>query len=211
MRNSAIPNPGQWQGFDDALSAAKAHGLKVVWVLGNQWGNCENIEPGTSDDGYHQPAWYQGGYKQAGGGNALSYRDFVQATAQRYKDNPTIAMWSLLNEAEAGTVVVGTTCPNETLSSQAMTGFVADMASAIRAVDPHHLLTLGTRGQTDNCGLQDDHYMSVQKPLDVLTLHSYAMSYDRAQALSKNASDAGKPLIMTLPRFGGHLACGSMR
>ena len=184
------------------MSTAKAHGLKIVWVLGNQWGNCENIEPGTASDGYHQPAWYQTFYKQVGGNNSQSYRDFALSTVQRYKNDPTIAMWSLLNEAEAGTVVQGTDCPNETLSSQAMTGFVADMASAIRAVDHNHLLTLGTRGQENNCGLQGDNYLAVQEPLDVLGMHSYAMTYARAQALSGFALTAGKPLVMD-----EHAAC----
>ena len=192
----SMGGPNNWQSFDAALDTAKAHGLKVVWVLGNQWGDCQKIEPGTAADGYHQPEWYRTGYKQAGGGNALSYRDFSLATVQRYAQNPTVAIWSLLNEAEAGTVVQGTTCPNETLSSQAMTGFVADMASAIRAVDANHLLTLGTRGQENNCGLQGSHYLAVQEPMDVLTLHSYDMSYERAQNLSAQALSAGKPLIM---------------
>ena len=121
---------------------------------------------------------------------------------QRYQNDPTIAMWSLLSEAEAGTVVLGTTCPNETLASQAMAGFVADMASAIRAVDKNHLITLGTRGQEDNCGLQGNNYLTVQAPLDVLSLHSYDISYSRAQVLSGYALAAKKPLFM-----GEHAQC----
>ena len=194
----SMGGPGNWQGFDSALATARAHGLKIDWVLGNQWTNCEKVEPDTAPDGYHEPAWYTTGYKQAGGGNPLSYRDFALATVQRYRNDSTLGIWSLLNEAEAGTVGgSGTSCPDEGVASRAMTGFVADMASAIRAIDTNHLLALGTRGQDDNCGLQGSHYLSVQAPLDVLTLHSYDVSYTWAQNLTQQAGGVGKPLILS--------------
>ena len=196
--------PGNWTGLDGAVDAARSHGLKIDWVLGNQWKDCQNVEPGTASDGYHEPAWYSAGYKQVGANNTLSYRDFVLETVDRYKNESSIGMWTLLNEAEAGTVVDGggTSCPDEAVAFSAMTSFVADMTSAIRGRDKNHLIALGPRGQTNNCGLAADHYLAVQAPVDVLTLHNYAMTYTRATDLVTLARGAKKALVL-----GEHAEC----
>jgi hypothetical protein len=90
-----------WSAFDQTLATAQAAGFKVIPVLANQWGVCDNSA--GAYDAYHTLSWYQSGYKTAPDQSGpLSYRQYVQDVVTRYKDNPTILAWELMNEANAG-------------------------------------------------------------------------------------------------------------
>ena len=94
-----------WSRFDRLVHMAAIRGYKVIPTLADQWGEC-----GTRDDptySFKTEAWYTGGYTApdpalaaAHGGAWLSYRDWVAEVVTRYKDDPTIAFWQLMNEAE---------------------------------------------------------------------------------------------------------------
>ena len=45
-------------------------------------------------------SWYTDGYKQPDPGGTVSYRDWVSEVVTRYRDDPTILAWQLINEAE---------------------------------------------------------------------------------------------------------------
>ncbi len=83
-----------WSGFDHTLAVAKAHGIKVIATLANQWPDCEPAS------GYKDEAWYTTGYTQPDPSGTVSYRSWVGEVAARYKDDPTIMAWQLINEAE---------------------------------------------------------------------------------------------------------------
>ncbi len=82
-----------WRAFDHTLSVARAHGVKVIATLTNQWGDCEA-------GGYKADSWYTNGYKQLDPGGVTSYRKWVAQVVSRYRNNPTILAWQLINEAE---------------------------------------------------------------------------------------------------------------
>src|SRR5258708_32926682 len=82
-----------WSGFDHSPAIARAHGFQVIPVLANQWGSCE------ASTGYKTEQWYQSGYQQADPSGIVSYRLWVQEVVARYRSDPTIAMWMLMNEA----------------------------------------------------------------------------------------------------------------
>ncbi len=88
-----------WVGFDRALAVARAHGVRVLPVLVNQWSDCDGPdgEAGTFKDA----RWYAGGYASTTATGALvPYRDWVAEVVRQYRDDPTILAWQLVNEAE---------------------------------------------------------------------------------------------------------------
>src|SRR5262249_42063296 len=87
-----------WSGIDHTLAAAAAHGARVIVTLGNQWAACDGPNGGAGT--YKDEAWYTGGYQQPDPAGTESYRDWVAEIVARYKDNPTILAWQLMNEAE---------------------------------------------------------------------------------------------------------------
>ncbi|MBV9099568.1 MAG: cellulase family glycosylhydrolase [Candidatus Dormibacteraeota bacterium] len=159
-------NPANFAQYDRLLAAAAAHGIRVVATLSNQWGACEPGHP------YHSITWYQGGYRQTNDGYPLSFRDFAVSMARHYANNPTIAMWQLVNEGEAASSHGGS-C-NESAAAQALRSFGDDVTAGMKAVDPNHLVNLGTMGG-GQCGTSGADYAYVNGGrTDVCELHDYA-------------------------------------
>ncbi|MBJ7608224.1 MAG: cellulase family glycosylhydrolase [Candidatus Dormibacteraeota bacterium] len=158
--------PGHWQQFDRVLNAAAARGIKVIPTLGNEWGDCE--PSGT----YKGRGWYEDGYRTAGDGYALSYRDYAVAMAAHYAGNPTIAFWQLMNEAEAKDSPYGA-CDNNSGAS-ALRSFADDVAGGMKAVDRNHLINLGTMGG-GQCGTQGSAYQYIHagSNIDICEIHDY--------------------------------------
>lgn len=157
-------DPNNFSQFDAVLNAAAAHGIMVVPVLANEWGACEYDRP------YHPLAWYQGGYLTPDPGYALSFKDYAVRMAARYAGDPRIAFWQLVNEAE--TKAPDGTCDN-TAGESALRSFADDVTTAIKQVDPNHLVSLGTMGG-GQCGTQGAAYQYVHAGLvDLCEVHDY--------------------------------------
>ena len=180
-----------WSAFDHTLAVAKAHGVKVIVTLGNQWGSCES-------GGYKTDSWYTGGYKTTVGSlETVSYRAWVQEIVSRYKNDPTIAMWQLINEAEIKTSKSSSCAPTADLYS-----FAADVSGLIKSIDPNHLVNLGTMG-AGQCGSQGGDYQKLGSisTIDVLEYHDYGHD---ATALPTNlASDVAVSKALGKPIFVG--------
>src|SRR3984957_15924900 len=86
--------PANWAPFDRVIAALKARGMRAIPTLTNEWDACEPTAQKSL-------AWYQSGYTQTGDGYPLSYRDFATQVAAHYANEPTVAFWQLVNEAEA--------------------------------------------------------------------------------------------------------------
>ena len=156
---------------------ARSHGLKVIATLGNQWGDCE-------DGAYKSATWYESGYKGA-------YRAWVREVVTRYRDDPTIAMWQLLNEAE-------------TSSASTLRAFAADMGGLVKSIDTNHLVSLGTIG-SGQAGASGDDYKTVHDVagIDVCEYHDYgstaAMPGDQWNGLQRRIDQCralGKPIFI---------------
>jgi hypothetical protein len=155
--------PGNWGPLDQLVASAKAAGLRIIPTLANEWNTCESA---TAAPGSQKTlAWYQGAYKQAGDGYPLAFRDFAIQVAAHFANEPAVAFWQLVNEATAPTLEGNgqLTC-NETAAAQALRSFADDMAGAIHAVDPNHLVNLGTLGGNE-CGTAGTDYANVQAGL----------------------------------------------
>jgi hypothetical protein len=164
--------PGNWAPFDQVVAAAQAAGIRLIPTLVNEWAACEN------DTTQKSLTWFQRGYKQPGDGYPLSYRDFAVAVAQHYAGNPTVAFWQLINEATAPTAMPnGKYACDETAAAHAVRAFADDMTTAIHAVDPHHLVSLGTQGG-DQCGTTGADYGYVHAgAVNLCEFHDYSPTY----------------------------------
>ena len=168
-----------WTGLDRVVNTAQKDGIKLILVLGDQAGAC--------DDGHWRDvSWYTSGYKQAFNdyGNGLTpipYLDYVKLVVARYKDSPAVAMWEPINEPEAANCQSGTgtacyahqTC-DEPAASQAMRSFFDDIGTTIKSIDPNHLVSSGVGGD-GQCGAVygDYQYIHAGPGIDVATYHDY--------------------------------------
>ena len=155
-----------WTAFDRTLATARAHGDKVVATLIDQWGNCGSMTPG----GFKDASWYESGYKQPDPVGLVSYRDFVGQIVTRYRNDPTILAWQLVNEPEAGDCSV---VPEPT-AHDLLKSFAADVSGLVKSIDPRHLVSLGTIG-TGQCGAEGTDYQDVMSvpTLDLCEYHDY--------------------------------------
>jgi hypothetical protein len=138
--------PQNWTPFDRVVTALKARGMRVVATLMNEFNDgCDGGVPNTRKT----LEWYQGGYKQPDDGHALSFRDFAVSVATHFANEPTIALWQLVNEAEAPHA--DGSCDNAA-GAAALRAFADDVTGAMKDADANHLVNLGTIGGSQ-CGL----------------------------------------------------------
>jgi len=157
-----------WTIFDNTLAVAKAHNVKVIFVLANEWAYCDGAGRTTARD----LIWYQGGYKtQVDSGSAVAYRAWVQEAVTRYKDDPTIAMWQLINEGAAGNADL--TCSAAPAPVNALRAFADDVGGLIKSIDSNHLVSAGF--SPGSCGTWMDEWKTAQAgaSIDVLDYHDY--------------------------------------
>jgi mannan endo-1,4-beta-mannosidase len=146
QRQATVSGQRDWAAFDHTLAEAAAHGQRVIATLTNQWGDCENV---SGSPVYKAEAWYQSGYRSTvDPGMTATYRDWVREVVTRYRDDPTILAWQLVNEGEALTAPGGSCSSTAEASVEAWT---RDIAGVVKSIDPNHLLSLGTIGN-GQCG-----------------------------------------------------------
>ena len=126
-------NKGAHTDFDRYIAYAKKYGLYIVPMLVNHWTNCEPSKATKPS------SWYQSGYKQTNDGYPLSFHDYAINLARHYANEPTVAFWQLVNEPDAG--------PCGAVGAQILQSFADDMTTAIKAVDPNHMVDLGAPGE----------------------------------------------------------------
>ena len=184
-----------WAPFDTTLAVARAHGVRVIFVLANQWGYCDGGITRTL-------AWYQGGYKtQVDPGSLVPYRQWVAQAVARYAGNPTIAFWQLVNEGEARNP--DGSCA-EAGAAQALRSFADDVGSLIHSTDHHHLVGLGTVAM--ECGSDEADYQTINasSAIDVCDYHDYGSpyagmpgdQYNGLQASITRCHALGKPIVV---------------
>jgi hypothetical protein len=149
-----------WRALDRVIRLAKAHDLLLIPVLENQWPDCTRA--GARDAG-----WYAGRYRQPDGGYPLAYEEYVRRVVTRYRDEPAILAWMLMNEAEAKR-------PDGTGDPDALYGFADQMSRLVKELDPNHLVALGVIGGgqpgTASGSFERLHALPT---LDLVTYHDY--------------------------------------
>lgn len=187
-----------WTALDRVVKAAGAHHVRVIPVLADQWG--------ASTDGPTKylswwPTPYGGdGYKTKiwGSTDLVPYRQWVSEVVTRYRDDPAIAFWQLINEGEAPNPDGSA---NETTARQAIRTFADDVGGLVKSLDTHHPVALGTLPGEVGSNEADYSYIYASPSIDIADYHDYGSPYsplgntdpynglqatiDRAHALNK--------------------------
>jgi alpha-galactosidase len=163
---ATVAGKRDWSAFDHTLAQAREHGFRVVPVLGNQWRSCD----GQGD--YRDEQWYRDGYRGAAPPGMVPYRDWVAEVVERYRGEPAIAFWQLLNEAEAARSHGGPCAPG---AAPALRAFADDVGGLVHSIDPNHLVSLGTIG-SGQCGASGEEYRTLHASpgIDLCEYHDYA-------------------------------------
>jgi hypothetical protein len=122
FQSSAGPQGDDFTLFDRSVRDARRAGIRLQFVLDHANGGCSQ---GMARDN----AWYAGGYQSPDGNYALSYRDFAESVARRYRDEPTVLGYVLLQGLGHS-------------SQSALTSFVTEMGQLLHGVAPNQLLSL---------------------------------------------------------------------
>lgn len=148
-----------FSSFDRVIDYAKQYDVKLIPVLENHWEDCteEDIEGEEKSS-----EWYAAGYRQPYGNYALSYRNYVERVITRYKDEPIILMWQLMNEAESD-------------DADALYNFTTDVSGLIKSIDQNHLVSIGTLG-TGQAGTANENFVRLHAldTIDVVEAHDYS-------------------------------------
>lgn len=159
-----------WTALNNVLYTAHKHGFKVIATLEDGWG--------YEEYGSHTPAkdtsWYTSGYKnQVLPMNKIPYRQWVQEVVTRYKGDPRIAAWELVNECN------GITLP-----------FIQDVTGLIKSIDPVTLTCCGEVGPLSSSAY-------ALPTLDLASYHYYDQYHQTGYAnCAKVAYAQGKPTIV---------------
>ena len=182
-----------WSSFDATLAVARAHDERVIATLGNDLSDCEGPAPAQRNE-----TWYASGYTSLrDAGMADTYRTWVAQVVARYRNDPTILAWQLLNETDLANPS-GHCNPS---ASRTLKHFTQDMAGLVKNIDPNHLLSLGSWGFLD-CGLAGSAYQDVHSVpgIDLCEIHDYsAPSKSLAPQLQLRLNQCralGKPLFV---------------
>jgi mannan endo-1,4-beta-mannosidase len=187
QRTATTNGVRDWTYLDRMLSVFRAHGERVILVLTDQWKG----QPCADSVTDRTLAWYQGGYRTTIEG-ATSYRDWVSQVVARYRADPTIAFWQLVNEGEARNP--DGSC-SEVIARGALLAFAEDVGGLVKSLDSNHLLSLGTI--SGECGSDDADYGYVyaSPQIDICDYHDYGFN---ASAMSN--TDVRNGLQVSLDR-----------
>jgi hypothetical protein len=196
-----------WSAFDRVLTDAGRNGIRVIPVLSNQWGSCENYN--HTPQQYKTLTWYRSGYaNQADYGMPMTYADYAAAVAQHYAGDSRIAFWQLMNEAEAEDSKAGT-C-EEHAAAAALRSFADRMTAIVKAADPYHLVSLGTTGDGGHCGVAGSDYQYVHGgAIDVCEYHDY-LAVPEAGPRVNLCAGLQKPMFAGERGFSADLGTGAV-
>jgi hypothetical protein len=159
-----------WRPFDQLVRFAAQNHIRLIPVLADQWSYCEPP--------FKTASWYRWGYvHRALPGELVPYRRYVRQVVSRYRNSATIMMWELVNEPEISWA------PNRPADDpqafHILYRFTADVSRLIKSEDPHHLVSLGTRGIypiRNKAGLSAADYARLNRlrTLDACSYHDYS-------------------------------------
>ncbi len=189
-----------FSGVDRVLDAARAHDLRVLPVLEDGPGDCSTGESGVALSAVGDGSWYAEGYRVPLGSAAVSYREYVRRIATHYRDDPTVAAWSLVNEAE--------TTQRDADGASVLVDFARDVAGVVHAADPHHLVTLGTQSNGAPGASGADFADVYGLPgLDFAEAHDWGSYGSDTDAMPGATADGALPSVAECQPTDARIAC----
>ncbi|MCW0212460.1 MAG: cellulase family glycosylhydrolase [Pseudonocardia sp.] len=170
VRLSVLPG-ANLADVDAIVASATQHRQRLIIVLTDAHGYCGD----TPKD----QAWYESGYRG-------EYLDWVRTVVPRYAQNPTVAVWELINEPGAVTV-------------PALRAFFDDAGGLVHQLAPHQLVSSGTLQPDTYGGVEAFTELHASPGIDLVSLHEYddvpAESHHVEPALAA-ATTVDKPLFV---------------
>ncbi|KAG8997923.1 hypothetical protein FRB94_007355 [Tulasnella sp. JGI-2019a] len=129
---------GQAQ-FTIVVASAKAHGIKLIVALTNNWSDYGGMDVyvsqllgSTSHDLFYSNPTV-----------IAAFKNYIKEFITPYINEPTILAWELANEPRCAgsTGVTSGTCTSTTIST-----WVSTISAYIKSLDSNHLVTLGDEG-----------------------------------------------------------------
>jgi endo-1,4-beta-mannosidase len=197
QRTATTGGTRDWRYMDAALAMFRAHGVRVILVLTDQWYG----QPCSDSATDRTLAWYQTGYKTTVEG-ATTYRDWVSQAVARYSSDPTVLAWQLVNEGEARNA--DGTC-SEATATAALRSFADDVGGLVKSLDPNHLVSLGTISGECGSNEADYSYIHAGPAIDLCDYHDYGFPtspmsntdpYNGLQASINRCHAIGKALFV---------------
>jgi hypothetical protein len=168
QRTATTDGIRDWRFIDRMLSVFRALDQRVILVLTDQWKGQPCADSATD----RTLDWYHAGYRTTTEG-ATTYRDWVSQIVTRYRNDPTIAFWQLVNEADARNP--DGTC-TESSARVALRGFADDVGGLIKSLDSNHLVSLGTTSGECGSNEADYGYIYASPPIDLCDYHDYGFN-----------------------------------
>jgi mannan endo-1,4-beta-mannosidase len=142
--------------LDYVVAIAEKYNIKLIPVFENHWQDC-------TEEGEKSKQWYTSGYQSAYGSYPLSLKQYISAIVPRYKDNPTILAWEIINE------------PRD-VDEQTLYQFAKDISQHIKSVDENHLVSIGMAGAYSSDELYERVYNL--STIDYIDYHDYDFEQD---------------------------------
>ncbi|MFC8453074.1 cellulose binding domain-containing protein [Kitasatospora sp. NPDC057223] len=216
-KTKGVYNEREFAEFDYIIASAKAHHLKLVPVFENYWEAYGGIDSRLQWEGLSggQPGRAAFFDKTRCPGCFTSYKNYVSYalnrtntyTGVKYKDDPTVFAWDLMNEPRYENQSAA-----ENVNGTTLRAWVDEMGAFVKGIDPKHLLGAGLEGHGTNYGFGGDEgnpFVHVQQSpyLDYTSAHPYptedwaALTIDQTKALVRawindSHNVLGKPFFM---------------
>jgi mannan endo-1,4-beta-mannosidase len=148
-----------WSGIDRVIRLAKKNDMRVIPNIENGPEHCS--EGGVKWQNGGQ--WYSNAYRRDYRyGYALSLPDYTERLVTRYRNEPAILGWMLMNEAETDNV-------------SGLYNFTREMSALVKRIDPNHLVALGTQS-SGQAGTRGADFLRVHglPTIDFVDGHDYA-------------------------------------
>jgi hypothetical protein len=181
FQSSAGPGGDDFTLFDSSVRYARRAGVRLLLVLEHAEGSC-------SQGGRREAAWYSQGYKDLDENYARSYRSFAQAVAERYREEPTVLGYVLLQS------LGGTGIDRPTL-----TNFVNDMGPLLHGAAPSHLVSLDLNWDGESDGGAGYRALQELPSVDLIDVDDY--NFDQTiqpldQTLLSTLAQIDKPAVI---------------
>ncbi|KAA6198555.1 cellulase family glycosylhydrolase, partial [Streptomyces parvus] len=212
-----VYNEQQFAQFDYIIESARTHGLRLMPVFENYWEAYGGIDTRLRWEGLSggQPARAAFFDKKRCPGCFTSYKNYVSYALNRtnhysgvkYKDDPTIFAWDLMNEPR-----YEAQSPEEDVEGNTLRAWVDEMGAFIKKIDPNHLLGAGIEGHGTQYGFggnEGNPFVHLQQSpyLDFTSAHPYPTEHwadltleETKQLIRAWISDShdkvGKPFFM---------------
>ncbi|RKE17811.1 cellulose binding domain-containing protein [Streptomyces sp. TLI_171] len=216
-KSKGVYDEQEFAEFDYIVQSAKAHNVRLVPVFENYWEAYGGIDTRLQWEGLSggQPGRAAFFDKARCPGCFASYKNYVSYALNRvnhysgvkYKDDPTIFAWDLMNEPRYQDQSAA-----ENVNGTTLRAWVDEMGAFVKSIDSKHLLGAGIEGHGSTYGFGGDEgnpFVAVQQSpyLDYTSAHPYPteswanLSLDQTKALIRSwiadsHQKVGKPFFM---------------